>query len=166
MPTCPFPPLDPRPCRRRKPESRLKWTGPHPTSATASDPPHPGYFYRISTSCHMKMGRPFSYSMMGVDGVKKAGLVIICLDLCRMSKHLEYTNSRDEVEFPKELTEDWSTMEVCVDCKKFINDIVSSSKRSSVASTRSRLKRKTQSFYMSPSRSRDFRPSERTINEV
>lgn len=99
--------------------------------------------------------------------MKKADSFQICLDLCRMSKHLEYTNSRDEVEFPKELTEDWSTMEVCVDCKKFINDIVCSSKRSlSVASTRSRLKRKTQSFYMSPSRSRDFRPSERTINEV
>ncbi|XP_026797981.2 protein spire homolog 1 isoform X2 [Pangasianodon hypophthalmus] len=85
----------------------------------------------------------------------------------RPSKLGEYTTSRDEVELPKELTEDWSTMDVCVDCKKFINDIICSSKRSlSVASTRSCLKRKTQSFYMSPSRSRDFRPSERTIKEV
>ncbi|XP_053493619.1 protein spire homolog 1 isoform X2 [Ictalurus furcatus] len=85
----------------------------------------------------------------------------------RLSKYGEYTTSKDEVELPKEMTEDWSTMEVCVDCKKFIHDIICSSKRSlSVASTRSRLKRKTQSFYRSPSRSRDFRPSERTINEV
>ncbi|XP_060760734.1 protein spire homolog 1 isoform X2 [Neoarius graeffei] len=85
----------------------------------------------------------------------------------RPSKHGEYTTSRDEVEFPKEMTEGWSTMEVCVDCKKFINDIICSSRRSlSTASTRSRMKRKTQSLYMSPSRSRDFRPSERTIKEV
>ncbi|XP_046700027.1 protein spire homolog 1 isoform X2 [Silurus meridionalis] len=85
----------------------------------------------------------------------------------RASKHGEYATCRDELELPKELTEDWSTMEVCVDCKNFIHDIISSSKRSlSAASTRSRMKRKTQSLYMSPSRSRDFRPSERTINEV
>uniref|UniRef100_A0A8B9K2H7 Protein spire homolog 1 n=1 Tax=Astyanax mexicanus TaxID=7994 RepID=A0A8B9K2H7_ASTMX len=77
------------------------------------------------------------------------------------------SSSKDEVELPKELTEDWSTMEVCVDCRKFINDIISSSKRSlNLATKRARLKRKTQSFYMSPSNSRDFRPSERTINEV
>ncbi|XP_007249413.2 protein spire homolog 1 isoform X2 [Astyanax mexicanus] len=87
--------------------------------------------------------------------------------LKRFSKHGERSSSKDEVELPKELTEDWSTMEVCVDCRKFINDIISSSKRSlNVATKRARLKRKTQSFYMSPSNSRDFRPSERTINEV
>ncbi|XP_047672514.1 protein spire homolog 1 isoform X2 [Tachysurus fulvidraco] len=85
----------------------------------------------------------------------------------RQSRHGESTTSRDEVEFPKDLTEDWSTMDVCMDCRNFINDIISSSKRSlSAASTRSRMKRKTQSFYMSPSRSREFRPSERTIKEV
>ncbi|XP_058260770.1 protein spire homolog 1 isoform X2 [Hemibagrus wyckioides] len=87
----------------------------------------------------------------------------------RLSRHGEYTTSRDEVELPKELTEDWSTMDVCLDCKNFINDVISSSKRSlSMASTRSRIKRSrmTQSFYMSPSRSRDFRPTERTIKEV
>ncbi|GAA6088413.1 protein spire homolog 1 isoform X3 [Tachysurus ichikawai] len=85
----------------------------------------------------------------------------------RQSRHGESSTPRDEVEFPKDLTEDWSTMDVCMDCRNFINDIISSSKRSlSVASTRSRMKRKTQSFYMSPSRSREFRPSERTIKEV
>ncbi|XP_072532077.1 protein spire homolog 1 isoform X2 [Salminus brasiliensis] len=87
--------------------------------------------------------------------------------ISRFSKHGERSSSKDEVELPKELTEDWSTMEVCVDCRKFINDIICSSKRSlSLATKRARLKRKTQSFYMSPSSSRDFRPSERTINEV
>lgn len=121
----------------------------------------------IATSCHVTMGHLLSEENMWVDGVKVADLVITCLNLCRLSKHGEYTTSKDEVELPKEMTEDWSTMEVCVDCKKFIHDIICSSKRSlSVASTRSRLKRKTQSFYRSPSRSRDFRPSERTINEV
>uniref|UniRef100_A0A3P8T0A3 Spire-type actin nucleation factor 1a n=1 Tax=Amphiprion percula TaxID=161767 RepID=A0A3P8T0A3_AMPPE len=68
---------------------------------------------------------------------------------------------------PKELTEDWVAMEVCVDCKKFITEIISSSKRSlCVATKRARLNRKTQSFYMSSSNSVNFRPSERTINEV
>uniref|UniRef100_A0A8D3A979 Spire-type actin nucleation factor 1a n=1 Tax=Scophthalmus maximus TaxID=52904 RepID=A0A8D3A979_SCOMX len=75
--------------------------------------------------------------------------------------------SLDEPELPKELTEDWVTMEVCVDCKKFIIEIICSSKRSlCVASKRARLNRKTQSFYMSSSSSINFRPSERTINEV
>ncbi|KAG7270204.1 hypothetical protein CRUP_035936 [Coryphaenoides rupestris] len=36
----------------------------------------------------------------------------------------------DEAELPRELTEDWATMEVCVDCKKFITEIISSSRRS------------------------------------
>lgn len=75
--------------------------------------------------------------------------------------------SQDEPELPKELTEDWVTMEICVDCKKFITEIISSSKRSlCVATKRARLNRKTQSFYMSSSNSVNFRPSERTINEV
>ncbi|CAL8296972.1 unnamed protein product [Lota lota] len=75
--------------------------------------------------------------------------------------------SLDEPELPKELTEDWATMEVCVDCKKFITEIISSSRRSlSVATKRARLNRKTQSFYLSSAKSTDFRPTERTINEV
>ncbi|XP_066530368.1 protein spire homolog 1 isoform X2 [Hoplias malabaricus] len=87
--------------------------------------------------------------------------------ISRLSKHGEHSSSKDEVELPKELTEDWSTMEVCMDCRKFINDIISSSKRNlSLATKRARLKRKTQSFYISPSNSRDFRPSERTIKEM
>ncbi|XP_052350489.1 protein spire homolog 1-like isoform X2 [Oncorhynchus keta] len=89
--------------------------------------------------------------------------------MSKLSKHssLEKSQSRDEVELPAELTEDWSTMEVCVDCKNFIHDIISSSKHSlSLATKRARLKRKTQSFYMSSPKGADYRPSERTINEV
>ncbi|XP_035286382.1 protein spire homolog 1-like isoform X7 [Anguilla anguilla] len=83
----------------------------------------------------------------------------------RLSKHRE--KSRDEGELPRELTEDWSTMEVCVDCKKFISEIISSSKHSlSLATKRARLKRKTQSFYMSSPKASEFHPSERTIKEV
>ncbi|CAL8398219.1 unnamed protein product [Gadus morhua 'NCC'] len=75
--------------------------------------------------------------------------------------------SLEEPELPRELTEDWATMEVCVDCKKFITEIISSSRRSlSVATKRARLNRKTQSFYLSSAKSTDFRPAERTINEV
>uniref|UniRef100_A0AAY5END7 KIND domain-containing protein n=1 Tax=Electrophorus electricus TaxID=8005 RepID=A0AAY5END7_ELEEL len=85
--------------------------------------------------------------------------------LSRRSKHGEH--SRDEVELPNELTEDWSTMEVCNDCKKFINDIICNSKRNlSKASKRARLNRKTQSVYMSSTSSRDYCPSERTISEI
>lgn len=63
--------------------------------------------------------------------------------------------------------EDWSTMEVCVDCKKFISEIISSSRRSLVlANKRARLKRKTQSFYMSSAGPSEYCPSERTINEI
>lgn len=70
-------------------------------------------------------------------------------------------------EFPKELMEDWSTMEVCVDCKKFISEIINSSRRSlSLANKRARLKRKTQSFYMSSAGASEYCPSERTINEI
>lgn len=90
----------------------------------------------------------------------------------KLSKHGSGSSSKDgrsqdEPELPKELTEDWVTMEICVDCKKFITEIISSSKRSlCVATKRARLNRKTQSFYMSSSNSVNFRPSERTINEV
>lgn len=86
----------------------------------------------------------------------------------KMSRHTsKESKSQDDLELPKELTEDWVTMEVCVDCKKFITEIISSSKRSlSVATKRARLNRKTQSFYLSSSASVNFRPLERTINEV
>ncbi|XP_034455371.1 protein spire homolog 1 isoform X13 [Hippoglossus hippoglossus] len=92
----------------------------------------------------------------------------------KLSKHGGSSSSKDdrseeEPELPKELTEDWVAMEVCVDCKKFITEIISSSRRSlCVASKRARLNRnrKTQSFYMSSSNSVNFRPSERTISEV
>ncbi|XP_019897045.2 protein spire homolog 1 isoform X2 [Esox lucius] len=87
--------------------------------------------------------------------------------MSRLSKHGSLEKSQDEVELPAELTEDWCTMEVCVDCKKFIHDIISSSKHSlSLATKRARLKRKTQSFYMSSPKGADYRPSERTINEI
>lgn len=90
------------------------------------------------------------------------------LPICRLSKHgSKDACSQDELELPKEMTEDWVAMEICVDCKKFITEIISSSKRSlCIASKRARLNRKTQSFYMSPSHSVNFMPSERTINEV
>ncbi|XP_042188358.1 protein spire homolog 1-like [Callorhinchus milii] len=78
--------------------------------------------------------------------------------------------SGDSLEFPKELMEDWSTMEVCVDCKKFISEIISSSRRSLfLANKRARLKHKTQSFYMASTSSVEFQlasPKERTIKEV
>ncbi|KAM3873493.1 protein spire homolog 1 [Diretmus argenteus] len=87
--------------------------------------------------------------------------------MSKFSKHGSL-KSHEEVELPPELTEDWATMEVCVDCKKFISDIISSSKHSlSLATKRARLKRKTQSFYMSSPKGReDYHPSERTINEI
>uniref|UniRef100_A0A672HC51 Spire-type actin nucleation factor 1b n=1 Tax=Salarias fasciatus TaxID=181472 RepID=A0A672HC51_SALFA len=85
----------------------------------------------------------------------------------RFSKHGSL-KSHEELELPSELTEDWASMEVCVDCKKFISDIIASSKHSlSLATKRARLKRKTQSFYMSSPKGREeYRPSERTINEI
>ncbi|XP_063779500.1 protein spire homolog 1 isoform X5 [Pseudophryne corroboree] len=83
------------------------------------------------------------------------------------SKSKSVDKSDDELQFPKELMEDWSTMEVCVDCKKFISDIISSSRRSlTLANKRARLKRKTQSFYLSSTGTSEFRPTERTINEI
>ncbi|XP_058475482.1 protein spire homolog 1 isoform X1 [Solea solea] len=93
----------------------------------------------------------------------------------KLSKHGGSSSSskdgwtQDELELPKELTEDWATMEVCIDCKKFITEIISSSRRSLCgASKRARLNRnrKTQSFYMSSSKSINFRPLERSIKEV
>ncbi|KAJ3597405.1 hypothetical protein NHX12_000932 [Muraenolepis orangiensis] len=87
--------------------------------------------------------------------------------MSKFSKHGSLKPS-DDLELPPELTEDWATMEVCVDCKKFISDIISSSKHSlSLATKRARLKRKTQSFYLSSPKGREeYRPSERTINEI
>ncbi|XP_060100020.1 protein spire homolog 1 isoform X2 [Heteronotia binoei] len=83
------------------------------------------------------------------------------------SKSKSVDKSDDEALFPKELMEDWSTMEVCVDCKKFISEIINSSRRSlSLANKRARLKRKTQSFYMSSPGTSEYCPSERTINEI
>ncbi|KAM4725499.1 protein spire homolog 1 isoform 2-T2 [Anableps anableps] len=102
----------------------------------------------------------------GKDQSKSGVQILTFLSVCRLSKH---SSSKDghELELPKELTEDWVTMEVCVDCKKFITEIISSSKRSlSVASKRARLNRKTQSFYMASSKSTNFQPAERPINEV
>ncbi|XP_023379751.1 protein spire homolog 1 [Pteropus vampyrus] len=83
------------------------------------------------------------------------------------SKSKSVDKPDEELQFPKELMEDWSTMEVCVDCKKFISEIISSSRRSLVlANKRARLKRKTQSFYMSSPGPSEYCPSERTINEI
>lgn len=104
--------------------------------------------------------------------VPPGGVGHFSFSLHRLSKHGSGgggrdERSRDELELPKELTEDWVTMEICVDCKKFIMEIISSSRSSlSMASKRARLNRKTQSFYMSSSSSVNFLPSERTINEV
>ncbi|XP_077600235.1 protein spire homolog 1-like isoform X2 [Stigmatopora nigra] len=70
--------------------------------------------------------------------------------------------TRSDLDLPKALTEDWASMEVCVNCKKFITEIISSSKRSlSVASKRARLYRQSSSFYRSSSASVDFRASAR-----
>ncbi|XP_048219572.1 protein spire homolog 1 isoform X3 [Perognathus longimembris pacificus] len=83
------------------------------------------------------------------------------------SKSKSVDKSDEELQFPKEFMEDWSTMEVCVDCKKFISEIINSSRRSLVlANKRARLKRKTQSFYMSSAGPSEYCPSERTINEI
>uniref|UniRef100_A0A4W4FBB8 Spire-type actin nucleation factor 1b n=1 Tax=Electrophorus electricus TaxID=8005 RepID=A0A4W4FBB8_ELEEL len=87
--------------------------------------------------------------------------------LSKSARQSSSSSSREEIELPKDLTEDWSTMEVCVDCKKFISDIISSSKHSlSLATKRARLKRKTQSFVMSSTKGSEYKPSERTIHEV
>ncbi|XP_077052339.1 protein spire homolog 1 isoform X2 [Siphateles boraxobius] len=85
--------------------------------------------------------------------------------MSRSSKHGERSSSKDELELPAQFTEDWSTMEVCVDCKKFINDIISNSRRN-LTTKRARLHRRTHSVYMSNTSSSNFKPSERTIKEV
>ncbi|XP_067555866.1 protein spire homolog 1 isoform X2 [Pseudorca crassidens] len=83
------------------------------------------------------------------------------------SKSKSVDKSDEELQFPKELMEDWSTMEVCVDCKKFISEIINSSRHSLVlANKRARWKRKTQSFYVSSAGPSEYCPSERTISEV
>ncbi|XP_060756286.1 protein spire homolog 1 [Neoarius graeffei] len=87
--------------------------------------------------------------------------------LSKSSRQSSASSSRENIELPKELTEDWSTMEVCVDCKRFILDIISSSKHSlSLATKRSRMKRKTHSFVLPSATGSEYRPSERTIHEV
>ncbi|XP_058610093.1 protein spire homolog 1 isoform X2 [Onychostoma macrolepis] len=78
--------------------------------------------------------------------------------MSRSSKHAE-------LELPEQFTEDWSSMEVCVDCKKFINDIISNSRRN-LTTKRARLHRRTHSVYMSNTSSSNYKPSERTIKEV
>ncbi|XP_014034307.1 protein spire homolog 1 isoform X1 [Salmo salar] len=91
------------------------------------------------------------------------------LTVSRLSEYNSGEGSRDEPELdlPKELTDDWCTMEVCINCKKFISEIVCSSKLSlTLATKRARLKRKTQSFYLSSPNTDDYRPSERTVNQV
>uniref|UniRef100_A0A8C1VAB7 Spire-type actin nucleation factor 1a n=1 Tax=Cyprinus carpio TaxID=7962 RepID=A0A8C1VAB7_CYPCA len=85
--------------------------------------------------------------------------------MSRSSKHGERSSSKDELELPEQFTEDWSTMEVCVDCKKFINDIISNSRRN-LSTKRARLHRRTHSVYMSNTSSSNYKPSERTIKEV
>lgn len=85
--------------------------------------------------------------------------------MSRSSKHAERSSSKDELELPEQFTEDWSTMEVCVDCKKFINDIISNSRRN-LSTKRARPHRRTHSVYMSKTSSSNYKPSERTIKEV
>uniref|UniRef100_A0A673KR35 Protein spire homolog 1 n=1 Tax=Sinocyclocheilus rhinocerous TaxID=307959 RepID=A0A673KR35_9TELE len=83
----------------------------------------------------------------------------------KSSKHGERSSSKDGLELPEQFTEDWSSMEVCVDCKKFINDIISNSRRS-LTTKRARLHRRTRPVYMSNTSSSNYKPSERTIKEV
>lgn len=98
--------------------------------------------------------------------VMAASKIISCDDTSlRSSKHAERSSSKDELELPEQFTEDWSTMEVCVDCKKFINDIISNSRRN-LSTKRARLHRRTHSVYMSNTSSSNYKPSERTIKEV
>ncbi|XP_042166421.1 protein spire homolog 1 isoform X2 [Oncorhynchus tshawytscha] len=82
----------------------------------------------------------------------------------RLSKR-KIERPSDELHLPKELTEDWCTMEVCIDCKMFISEIISSSKRS-LATKQAHLKRKTQSFYISSAKTDYCRPSVRNVKEV
>ncbi|XP_052327712.1 protein spire homolog 1-like [Oncorhynchus keta] len=82
----------------------------------------------------------------------------------RLSKR-KIERSSDELDLPKELTEDWCTMEVCISCKMFISEIISSSKRS-LATKQAHLKRKTQSFHISSANTNYCRPSVRNVKEV
>uniref|UniRef100_A0A3P9LKW1 Spire type actin nucleation factor 1 n=1 Tax=Oryzias latipes TaxID=8090 RepID=A0A3P9LKW1_ORYLA len=128
-------------------------------------------FFTWSYTCQFckKKSKPFFFCRLSLKVHRRVKLpdfrrLKFC---CRLSKHSSL-KSHEELELPSELTEDWATMEVCVDCKKFISDIISSSKHSlSLATKRARLKRKTQSFYMSSPKGREeYRPSERTIKEI
>uniref|UniRef100_A0A671V908 Spire-type actin nucleation factor 1b n=1 Tax=Sparus aurata TaxID=8175 RepID=A0A671V908_SPAAU len=118
----------------------------------------------VCSQCCKKMRLPSKpYSSLPIYSIGSTST----LPRDRFSKHGSL-KSHEELELPSELTEDWATMEVCVDCKKFITDIIASSKHSlSLATKRARLKRKTQSFYMSSPKGREeYRPSERTIKEI
>ncbi|XP_053719460.1 protein spire homolog 1 isoform X1 [Synchiropus splendidus] len=85
----------------------------------------------------------------------------------RQSTDSEESRPAVEPELPKELTIDWVSTNVCLECKKFITDIIFSSKRNMcVATKRARITRKSHSFYMPSSSSINFRPSEQTISEV
>lgn len=111
---------------------------------------------------------PLSIFNISVELLKILNIFAAPLNPARFSsKSKSVDKSDEELQFPKEFMEDWSTMEVCVDCKKFISEIISSSRRSLVlANKRARLKRKTQSFYMSSAGPSEYCPSERTINEI
>ncbi|XP_072768691.1 protein spire homolog 1-like isoform X2 [Nerophis lumbriciformis] len=83
--------------------------------------------------------------------------------LRRFSRAAKEEDAPLELALPKELMEDWVVTEVCVDCKKFITEIISSSRRSITAtSKRARLNRRTQSFYVAST----FTPSNITIHEA
>uniref|UniRef100_A0A8C9QZL5 Spire-type actin nucleation factor 1a n=1 Tax=Scleropages formosus TaxID=113540 RepID=A0A8C9QZL5_SCLFO len=121
----------------------------------------------VCSQCCKKMRLPSKpYASLPIYSLGPSTTLVSVSNPSRLSRHGS-RSSRDELELPKELTEDWSTMEVCVDCKKFISEIISSSKHSlSLATKRTRLKRKTHSLYVSSPRALDYRPSERTISEV
>ncbi|KAA0710489.1 Protein spire -like protein 1 [Triplophysa tibetana] len=85
--------------------------------------------------------------------------------MSRSSKHGERSSFKDDLELPEQLTEDWITMDVCGDCRKFIHDIITNSRRSQ-STKRARLHRRTHSVYMSSTSSSKYRPTERTIKEI
>ncbi|NXC15736.1 SPIR1 protein, partial [Corythaeola cristata] len=118
-------------------------------------------FFTWSYTCQFCKRCPLGPTAMLLNNV--TGPALLPFRLTSRSKSVDKSHE----EFPKELMEDWSTMEVCVDCKKFISEIINSSRRSlSLANKRARLKRKTQSFYMSSPGTSEYCPSERTINEI
>uniref|UniRef100_A0A8C2QYH3 KIND domain-containing protein n=1 Tax=Capra hircus TaxID=9925 RepID=A0A8C2QYH3_CAPHI len=122
----------------------------------------------VCSQCCKKMRLPSKpYSTLPIFSLGPSALQRgeSCMRLSSKSKSVD--KSDEELQFPKELVEDWSAMEVCVDCKKFISEIISSSRHSLVlANKRARLKRKTQSFYVSSAGPSEYCPSERTISEV